>query len=418
MSEPGERQRQAPPADHRGATIFAALGVRPVINAAGTATRLSGGLMHPAVTAAMAEAAAACVEMPDLQAAASREIARATGAAAGIVTAGSSAALLLAAAACMAQRDVAAMDRLPDAAPRDEFIVMRSQRNMYDRAIRVAGGRLVEVGIPDRFSGAGVRDADAAEVAAAIGPRSAAICWLAQPWSEPPLAEVVAVAHAAGLPVIVDAAAQLPPQSNLTAFIAAGADLVCFSGGKAIGGPQASGILAGRRDLVASALLQMLDLDLPAAQFRLPAEFAGNTRLAALPRHGIGRSCKVGKEEIVGLLVALRRFVAEGDTARMARLTASLEAVRDAAGALPGLEIAAGPLPLLLVRLADRAAAQAAEARLRARRPAIHVGQARLREGVLVVNPLALAERDLAPLGLALREACGDQPPATPCTLT
>ena len=381
--------------------IYDTLGVAPVINAAGTNTRLSGGMMHPEVTAAMAEAATACVEMHDLQAAASRVIAGATGAEAGIVTAGASAALMLGAAACLAGLDVAAMDTLPQAGPRDEFIIARSQRNMYDRALRVAGARLIEIGIPDRFSGAGVRDASAAEIAAAIGPRTAGILWVAQPWSEPALPDLARVAHAAGVPVLVDAAAQLPPAATLRRFFEDGADLVCFSGGKAIGGPQASGILAGRRDLVASALLQMLDLDLPEGQFRLPPEFAGNATPPRLPQHGIGRSCKTGKEEIVGLLVALRRFAAEDDATRSARLRARLQAVRDTAGTG---EISDGAVPLLLIRCADAAAARAAEAKLRARRPAIHLGQGRLRDGVLVVNPLALAERDLAPLGAALGE--------------
>jgi len=386
--------------------IYDTLGVAPVINAAGTNTRLSGGMMHPEVTAAMAEAATACVDIIELQAAASRAIAEATGAEAGIVTCGASAALLLGAAACMARLDVAAMDALPEAPPRAEFVVARSQRNMYDRAIRVAGGRIVEVGIPDRFSGAGVRDASAAEIAAALGPRTAGLLWVAQPWSEPSLPEIARVAQAAGVPVLVDAAAQLPPATNLRRFFEEGADLVCFSGGKAIGGPQASGILAGRRELVASALMQMLDLDLPEAQFRLPPEFAGNAAPERLPHHGIGRSCKAGKEEIVGLLVALRRFVAEGDAARSGRLRARLEAVCAAMDDVPGIvpEITAAPVPLLLLRLPDAAAARAAEARLRGRRPAIHVNQGRLREGVLVVNPLALAERDLVTLGRALRE--------------
>ncbi len=385
-------------------TIYHSIGVTPVINAAGTNTRLSGGMMHPEVVAAMAEAAEACVEMPDLQAAVSRVIAAMTGAEAGIVTGGASAALLLGAAACMAGLDAAAMDRLPESACRNEFIVMRSQRNMYDRALRVAGAKLVEVGIPDRFSGAGVRDTSAAEIRAALSPNTAGVLWVAQPWSEPPLAEVVAVAHAADVPVLVDAAAQLPPATNLRAFIEAGADLVCFSGGKAIGGPQASGILAGRRALVASALLQMLDLDLPSAQFALPPEFTCDAAPRHLPHHGIGRSCKAGKEEIVGLIVALRRFAAEGDGPRFARLRARLDIVRQPLGNAPGVSITDGPVPLLLIAMADAAAARDAEAQLRGRH--IHVGQGRLREGMLVINPLALAERDLAPLGTALREVC------------
>ncbi|MGK7869512.1 hypothetical protein [Falsiroseomonas sp. E2-1-a20] len=386
---------------------LAELGLVPVINAAGTVTRLSGGIMAPEVAAAMAEASAACFDMLDVQAAASQEIAAATGAEAGIVTGGASAALLLGAAACLAGMDPMAMNALPAPGACRAFVMARSQRNMYDRALEVAGGCIVEVGIPDRFSGAGVRDASVGEIAAAIGPETAAVFWVAQPWSEPALAEVVRVAHAAGVPVLVDAAAQLPPLANLTAFIEAGADLVAFSGGKAIGGPQASGMLAGRRPLVASALLQMLDLDLPDAQFRLPVEFAGNEMLPFLPRHGIGRSCKAGKEEVVGLLVALRRFVAEGDAARGARMLARLRAVRDAMGDRPGVEILPGPTPLLLLRCADAQAARRAEAALRARRPAIHVNQSRLRDGVLVVHPAALAEADLVELGRGLAAVLG-----------
>lgn len=383
-------------------SIYERLGVTPIINAAGTNTRLSGGMMHPDIRAAMAEAADWCVEMPDLQAAASRAITEATGAEAGIVTSGAAAALLLGAAACSAGLDVARMNAIPFDMARDRFVIARSHRTMYDRAITGAGLRIDEVGIPDRVSGAGVRDAEPEDYAAAFTDRTAGVLWVAQPWSEPSLEDVVRVAHAAGVPVMVDAAAQLPPAANLRRFLDAGADLVCFSGGKAIGGPQASGILAGRRDLVASALMQMLDLDLPAAQFALPSEFACAGTPKHLPRHGIGRPCKAGKEEIVGLIMALRRFVAEGDEPRTARLRAKLDTVRGALGNSPGVTITDGPVPLLLVALETPAEARAAEAQLRTRH--IHVGQGRLRDGVLVVNPLALAERDLAPLGQALKK--------------
>jgi L-seryl-tRNA(Ser) seleniumtransferase len=376
---------------------------RRIINAYGTNTRLSGGLMAPEVVAAMAEAARACFEMPDVQAAASRAIVESTGAEAGIVTAGAAAALMLGAAACMARLDPAAMNRLPDAdGLPNEFIVSRSQRNMYDRSLRVAGGRIVEVGIPDRLSGPGVRDASAGEIAEAITPRTAAVFHLAGENAEPPLDDVVRVAHARGIPVLVDAAAQLPPASNLRRFIEQGADLVCFSGGKAIGGPQASGILAGRQDLVSSALVQMLDLDLPEAQFVAPPEFAPLNQLRFLPHHGIGRVAKVGKEEVAGLIAALRRFVAEDSGERTARWTARLQSL-DVPGAVLVPDGAKPGLPLLELRFADRAAAECAEAALRARDPAVHVDAARIRRGVLAVNPIALDDADLTALAAALR---------------
>jgi L-seryl-tRNA(Ser) seleniumtransferase len=376
---------------------------RRIINAYGTNTRLSGGLMAPEVVAAMAQAAQSCFEMQDVQAAASRAIVEATGAEAGIVTAGAAAALMLGAAACMARLDPAAMNRLPDTdGLPNEFIVSRSQRNMYDRSLRVAGGQIVEVGIPDRLSGPGVRDASAGEIAEAMTPRTAAVFHLAGVDAEPPLDDLVRVAHARGIPVLVDAAAQLPPASNLRRFIDQGADLVCFSGGKAIGGPQASGILCGRQDLVSSALVQMLDLDLPEPQFVAPPEFAPLNQLRFLPHHGIGRVAKVGKEEVAGLIAALRRFVAEEPATRTARWNARL-AVLDVPGAVLVPDGAKPGLPLLELRFADRAAAERAEAMLRARDPAVHVDASRIRRGVLAVNPIALDDADLPELAAALR---------------
>ncbi|HWT11058.1 MAG TPA: DegT/DnrJ/EryC1/StrS family aminotransferase [Roseomonas sp.] len=384
------------------------LGARRIINGYGTNTRLGGGLLAKEVTDAMAAAARGCVEMHDIQAAASRAIVDATGAEAGIVTAGAAAALMLGAAACIARLDPAVMNRLPDSAGvANEFIVSRSQRNMYDRALRIAGGVIVEVGIPDRLSGPGVRDASAGELAEAITSRTAAVFHLAGAAAEPSLSEVVRVARARGVPVLVDAAAQLPPAENLHRFIAEGADLVCFSGGKVIGGPQASGILAGRRDLVSSALIQMLDLDLPESQFVAPMEFAPLNQLRYLPHHGIGRVAKVGKEEIVGLVTALRRFVAEGQGARTARWLARLAALQPAVPRATLTPDRAKPgLTLLEIAFADREAAERADVALRMRNPPVHLDASRIRRGVLAVNPIALDDADLPALAAALKECC------------
>jgi L-seryl-tRNA(Ser) seleniumtransferase len=385
-------------------SLYARFGVPTVINAAGTVTRLSGGHMHQDVLAAMHDAASECVDMLALQAGASRVIARVTGAQSGIVTSGASAALLLGAAACLAGLDSARMNRLPDVPDgRNEFIIVRSQRNMYDRALTVAGGCIVEVGIPDRYSGSGVCDAAPWEIEAAITPRTAAICYLAQPQSRPSLAEVASVAHAHAhaIPVLVDAAAQLPPGENLRRFLNEGADLVAFSGGKAIGGPQASGILAGRADLVASALMQMLDLDLFADTWNPPDEFARLRQLRGLPQHGIGRSCKVGKEEIVGLLVALERFAATDDDARQAAWRDILQAIVAAAASTSlQLTIVDRPMPLLEVHAPD---ATALAARLAAHDPPIHCSPGRRDENRLVISPAALTPQQATIIGAALR---------------
>ena len=390
-------------AGRRLLTIFARFGVPTVINGCGTVTRLGGGTMHADVLAAMAEAAGASVDMLALQAGASRVIARVTGAAAGIVTCGASAGLLVGAAACLTGLDPARMNALPEVADgRHEFIVVRSQRNMYDRALRVAGGRIVEVGIADRYSGAGVRDATAWEIEAAIGPHTAAICWLAQPTSLPPLPEVARVAREHGLPVLVDAAAQLPPRANLRRFLDEGADLVAFSGGKAIGGPQASGILCGRADLVSAALVQMLDLDVLPELWSAPVEFAPLAQMRGLPQHGIGRSCKAGKEEIIGLMVALERFVATDEAARYAEWRSTLEAIVSAAGSPEGmrLRIIDGTVPLLEIATPSP---DTLASRLASGMPPILCSLGRRHEGALLISPMALALELAAVIGARLR---------------
>jgi L-seryl-tRNA(Ser) seleniumtransferase len=384
-------------------SVYDRFAIPTIINACGTNTRLGGALMAPEVTAAMAEAATASVEMPDLQAGASRVIARVTGAEAGIVTSGASAALLLAAAACLARLDPAAMNRLPRTGGRNAFIVMRGQRNMYDRALIVAGGTIVEVGIPDRYSGPGVRDADAWEVEAAITPDTAAIVWLAQPQSLPTLPEIVRVARAHAVPVLVDAAAQLPPADNLRRFIAEGADLVAFSGGKAIGGPQSTGILCGRRDLVSSALMQMLDLDLFPEHWHPPPEFAPLGQLPGLPHHGIGRSGKVGKEEVIGLLVALERFAAADEAARR-RAWCDRLAIIQAASAWPDARIADRPVPLLELPAADP---DALCAHLLAHAPPIHASLAQRHLGLITISPIAITDAQARAIGAWLRRWAG-----------
>src|SRR5205809_520183 len=196
-------------------SIYDRFGVRTIINAKGPSTRLSGGFLHAEVAAAMTEAGTFCVDMAELQAGASKVIAEITGAEAGIVTSGAAAGLLLGTAACMAGLAPGKMSRLPETRDiKNEVIMVRSQRNFYDHAVRTTGARIVEVGLPDRYAGAGVRDAEAWEIEDAISKETAAVCYVASSRAQPPLAEVVRVAHHAGVPVIVDAAGQLPPASN------------------------------------------------------------------------------------------------------------------------------------------------------------------------------------------------------------
>jgi len=316
--------------------IYEEWGVRPIINAAGPLTRLSGMPLAPEVAAAMAEAARQCVRIDELQAAAGRYLAEVSGAEAGYVTTGAAAGLTLSAAAAIAGLDVAAMDRLPcTEGLRGEIVIQRPHLTAYTHALRAAGARLVEVGYLG-YPGQGATWPW--QIEAAITERTAAVAFsVVDAPGSVPLAEVARIAHGRGLPVIVDAAAALPPTENLRRFIAEGADLVAFSGGKAIGGPQASGVLLGRADLIESVALQQQDMDVHPGTWPWRERYLASGRLPGPPHHGLGRSMKVGREEIVGLLVALRRFVAADHGAALDAQRARLQTVVDAVGGIPGV---------------------------------------------------------------------------------
>ncbi len=389
------------------------LGIVPIINAAGSVTHLSASPIAADVARSMAVAAQSSVDIADAQSHASAIIAQHTGAEAGFVTSGASAGLLLGAAACLAGLDASAMDKLPDTSGmRNGFIVPRSHRNSYDHAVRAAGGRLVEVGVADRIVGVGVRDTEGWELEAAIDDKTAGLFYVARPDSRPSLAEVAAVAQRNHLPLLVDAAAELPPRENLRRFINEGADLVVFSGGKAIGGPMASGILCGRRSLIASALLQQLDLDFEFDSWEPPFSLIDKHELRCVPRNGIGRSCKVGKEQIVGLLLALEVFANTSDAAREERLMLVAQALIDSLRALPqlGARIVSDEDERGLPRVEIRATATTAQElakRLRAGTPSVRVDASRARAGVLALIPTCLAVTDATAiakaLGVALR---------------
>jgi L-seryl-tRNA(Ser) seleniumtransferase len=380
-------------------SVYRELGLEPIINVSGAVTRLGGAPMPPAVLAAFQAAAGECVPLDALHGAACRVIADLTGAEAGLVTAGAAAALTLGTAAILARNDLGAMERLPHTAgTRNEFVVARDQRNGYDHAVRAAGARLVEVGMNEVVAGAGVRRPEAWEYAAAFGPGTAGVLYVYDAAARPPLAAVVAEAHAVGLPVLVDAAGELPPRANLRTVLETGADLVCFSGGKAIRGPQATGILCGRRALVGSAALQMLDADDHFELWEPPPGLIDRAKLRGLPRHGIGRAMKVSKEQIVALVAALKLFAAGAYDAELPALRGHLE---DVAAALAGRPVrcrlivpADGQsLPVLELHIDEAALGRTAVEvcrRLRAGRPPVYPGHGGLHDGKLFINPLHL----------------------------
>lgn len=266
----------------RGA-IYRGIGVEPIVNGATTMTYLGGSLMPPEVVDAMRQAAESFVDMYELQSAVGRRIAELTRNEAAFVSGGAAAGMFLSAVVCMARDapDGIVRPGQLDGLRRD-FIIQRPHRVPYDPAIELAGGRLVEVGSPDGTT--------ALDFETALGPETAGVLHVAGAHLADgalPLETVVRLAHARDVPVIVDAAAQLPPVENLWAFTAAGADIVLFSGGKALRGPASTGLILGR------------------------ARFLDRFAAHAAPRQRIGRPMKVSKEDLVGILAAVEWYLAQ-----------------------------------------------------------------------------------------------------------
>lgn len=362
--------------------------------------------MSEEALAAFHAAAAESVPIEQLQAVACRAIAAVTGAEAGLVTAGANAALTLGTAAILTGLDLSRMERLPNCEGfPNQIVVAREHRNSYDHAVRAAGAELVEVGYHEIIAGSGVRRAEAWEYEAAFGPRTAGVFYVLSPGSQPALEEVVRRAHAHHLPVLVDAAGELPPRENLKAIIAAGADLVSFSGGKAIRGPQATGILCGKRSLVGAAALQMLDMDDHWQLWEPPSVWFDRDALPGMPRHGIGRGYKVSKEQIVALLVALKKFARgdyDGEIPEQRRRLNEMAAALESAPVQCRIEHSVPEsLPVLHVTIDERRLGRTAYdvcRALRAGTPPCYVGHAALAEGKLLIHPLHLNDQRAAEL--------------------
>lgn len=391
-------------------SVYEKLGVTPVINAAATLTRLGGSRMAPEVLAAMNEAAASFVHIDELQARAGNVIARITGAEAGYVTTGAAAALTLGTAACLAGMDVSKMDRLPDTTGmKNEVVVQKGHRNAYDHAIRAAGITFVEVGTLG-YPGAG--GTFGWQIEEAITDRTCAVfCPILDTPGTLPLKDVAEIAHAKGVPVIVDAAAELPPRSNLQRFIAEGADLVAFSGGKAIGGPQSSGVLAGRRDLIDSVALQHQDMDVRSETWS-KRHYIDEGRVRGVPTQGFGRALKVGREEIAGLITALEIFAAGRDEDDWARWDAVLDIVHESLDGIPGITIhrASAPparYPAIWVEIDDRTTGIGSYAvinELLAGDPPIAAAESLADKQQVGILPHGLTQGEAAIVGLRLRD--------------
>ncbi|HLJ18526.1 MAG TPA: hypothetical protein VKV15_28810 [Bryobacteraceae bacterium] len=257
------------------AEVYRRLGVRPVINGVGVVTRLGGSIMPPEVVRAMDEASKHFVSLEELQIKSGEKLAELLGIPAALVTAGCASAITVGTAACVVEGDPSKLSRLPDTTGmKNEVIQLKAHPNEYEAQIRLVGAKIVYVETRE-------------ELDKAINERTAMLFFLNTRDPDGPIHrdEWIRVGKERKVPTFNDAASDVPPATHLSEYVRQGFDLVGISGGKALLAPQCSGLLLGRKDLVEAA------------------------RLAISPQAGIGRGMKVGKEEIVGLLAAVERYL-------------------------------------------------------------------------------------------------------------
>ena len=365
-----------------GSKLFDSLGLKRIINGRSWVTILGGSRMQPEVQQAMVEASNTFIDFNELNKRAGERIAAATGAEAGLVVAGASTGLLVQAAAVMAGSDPDRIFQLPDTTGmKSEILIYEKHRFGFEICYRTAGASLKEWG-----KGDGPLDE---QLKAAIDGDTAAIVYVFAPWMtcDLSLREVVAIAHERDVPVIVDGAAMLPPADNLTRYIADGADLVTFSGGKGLRGPQSTGILAGRADLVEAARLNMS------------------------PHASVGRACKVAKEEIAGLLAALDQFVSMDHEEEWSTWRKWSETIVEAGRGINGVKAVIedgdpnrqGPTAVFYFEDGwDGPASTAIQERLAAGTPSIHVGVGQYGDEIYV-SPVALEPGEAEVVAEALR---------------
>jgi len=283
---------------------YQALGVRPIINARGTFTIIGGNIELPEVQAVKSLANQQHAHMVELEAAEGKRLAELTSAEWGMVSAGCSAAISHATAACLAGGNPEMHVRFPNLTgfPKDEVIIPTASRNQYDSAVRALGVKIVEVDSPDSLR-------------LALGPRTAMIYIMAGPSNETgemSTEAISAIAKAHNVPVLVDAAAEvLTVHPNI--HLQRGATLVCYSGGKFIRGPQSAGLLLGRKDLCQAAWVH------------------------SAPHHGYSRAMKVGREEVVGMVVAVESWVKRDHAAVSRDWIARLTLIADRVNKIPGV---------------------------------------------------------------------------------
>jgi D-glucosaminate-6-phosphate ammonia-lyase len=368
-------------------SIYEQLGVRPVINARGLNTVVGGGTPSPRMKEAMERMDRYYVDMRDLLEKSGQIIARLLGCEAAYVTPGAAAALTLGTAACITGDDVDKMARLPDTEGlKNKVVIQANQTYQYDRSVTIVGTTLVEVGGQSGTTAQQLESAMTADVACVLYPAH-----LDQVPGALPLDKVLEIAHAKGVPVLVDAAAQVYPIERMLSFPRMGADLVAYSV-KYIGGPNSSGILCGKKALIDAAV---------------PQGFIGFETVTN--RKGYGRPFKLDRQEIVGAMVCLQEWLETDHERRAADLERRIAGWTRQLEGLPGLTLELlkrpGSAPRVLRLSVDAGAAKRSAddlfEGLRAGKPAIFCN--RDQSGALLLNPGPVHERDVDLVGQRLR---------------
>lgn len=312
----------------RSRQIYAELGMRPVINCSGFhLTVLGGSILAPKILGVMEDANRYFVDMREILQKSGEIIAQLVSAEAALVTTGCSSAMMLGVAAAMAGKDPEKAARLPDATGmKDQIIIQSGQRYKYDRALTFAGAKLVEVGKPEQTT--------AAEIEAAINDKTLALHYVASGNQEGivPIEELIRIGKKRNVVVIVDAAGQVYPVDKLQKYNALGADLVAYSS-KYFGGPNSTGFLAGRKDLLDAAMMHS----------SIGFEYG--------PPRTIGRAMKVDRQEIVAVVTALRDWMEMDHEERFATYQQRAERLTRALGAIPNIEISLHGEPVTGVRI-------------------------------------------------------------------
>lgn len=279
--------------------VYTRLGVKTVINCRGTWTYLSGSLEFPEVREAQVEAAQHFVNMLELQRAVGKRLSELTGAESGIVTSGAAGAMAAATAGCMAGTDDKHIWQLPDTTGLKHEVIMVGGRSAFDSAIRLTGAKLVLVYSPEELANA-INENTAMIYTTDLGDK---------------LQKSLSIAKEHKVPMLLDDAAGIPPADNARLYARMGIDLYCFSGGKGLRGPQCSGLLLGRKDLIEAALLN------------------------SAPREGaVCRPMKVGKEEIIGCLTALETWLKLDEKKLYAEWNDRIDRIRKLVETVPGVK--------------------------------------------------------------------------------